>query len=503
MIHFRKFHKRFIFNSETIKYRSRSPRVDNLVVPGGTLAKARAGKQQIADKLQKAEELMLKLVDDPVVANELIPLKEKIKSKFAPIANALAAVDKAEADLPLATGLDKFFAVLGQFGVERLQELSEVQTARRIVALRPKFDDVAEQLLMPDNAEAWKAFKENPKADLYPGELQPEEVGKILVLRDDKNLDTIYHYQLPAGVTSTPAFPKQGVYFRTGANIFREITSPSSISYHFTGSAFLPAKDSERADFVPSDFSCKSSTVLGDAAHPQGELAAECALFRRLEFKNLVDEQSNKFKKSVLPMLDLVCTTPNISPLFRAYLHYQLLELVKVRPQAWGVQWVPAVLEHHEKLKDLGAVDLRSGDWMVPARADLHEKKFAEFYNELAGFSCQKPVRSRQVLTQKAFEAGFAFAGLVGVDGNPALRIDAETSGELWGLAADSSKLARLYTVDHGKPAPVAGARPQPLTPLFIWKGDHAAILRDAAKTAGVTEESLKAATTALPPLFR
>jgi hypothetical protein len=317
------------------------------------------------------------------------------------------------------------------------------------------------------------------------------------------------------------------VYATGTGGVKGELRGATEARYDFIATVYVPRATDRAAAFAPQTFKCLAKNMGAENIMPLGEIAPECVAFTRIGFDALVDVQANKFRKPLLPMLDAVLAAPaEISPLFRAYLHYQLLDLLKVRPQAWGAHWSPALLEHHTRLKDIGVAELGSKSWMVPSQVDEFAKKLADFYRDIGAVDYMKqargqlaagrggkddrlkPVsymeqaRGQLAVIQKAYEAGIAYAGFVAADGKPALCGGAQGDAEIWGLAADSDKLVRLYRFSKGQTAPVSDQRPQSFTPLFAWNADRKAVLREAAKAIGLAADDL-ASLPSLPPLLR
>jgi len=133
---------------------------------------------------------------------------------------------------------------------------------------------------------------------------------------------------------------------------------------------------------------CNSRQPLTDVNLGQiGGPTPESGLLRRIGLDAWINDAGDKFRRSLLLMLDELRAGEKVSPVFKAYVHWRLLEIEAIRPLEWGARVVPSLESDRAALKDMGIAELRSGDWMVPVRLQRWEGKLAGFYKRTQAVS--------------------------------------------------------------------------------------------------------------------
>ena len=63
--------------------------------------------------------------------------------------------------------------------------------------------------------------------------------------------------------------------------------------------------------------------------------------------------ESGKIREKSMEMLEVVIAEKTISPLLKAYLHREIVELMKNKPASWGVALSNQLLTDYENLVNL------------------------------------------------------------------------------------------------------------------------------------------------------
>jgi hypothetical protein len=168
-----------------------------------------------------------------------------------------------------------------------------------------------------------------------------------------------------------------------------------------------------------------------------------------------------------------------------------------LRPEEWGLQWSPDTARHIQRLNDLGAFSLKSGDWMVPDQSAKYEASLQTCFARVRGLSLEKEARLLQQLARETCQTDFSYAGFVDGTGQAVLRQIVPPVPEYWGWGSNSRSTVLLVRKTAAGPSFVAS--PMPYTPLFIFNGDRQRLLHEIghslsyppSQTAGI-----------LPPFF-
>jgi hypothetical protein len=177
----------------------------------------------------------------------------------------------------------------------------------------------------------------------------------------------------------------------------------------------------------------------------------------------------------------------------------RLFDLARLRPEAWGMTWCPGAARHLQALKDLGALDLKSGDWMASLPISKYEAGFDRYFAQARKIPLEKEAALLQLLTQQTCLTDFAYAGYLDSDGHPVLRRNSAALTEFWGWGSSPESAVLLLR----RPAGSAGfdkmAEPLPCTPLFIFNGDRRGLLNDTARNLSFPTDQMAGI---LPPFF-
>ena len=423
-----------------------------------------------------------------------------LRTTVAPYEEALVKLDKADVAMRQATTLEQYYSALEGYDAEYLRQLPEVRAARKIGTAKLSLMEVERLLLMPGDLDGWAVFLKNPTVSGLPKNVMPAELSSWLSLRDDDNLRDIYRYDIPR-VTQRPPLQTQFIYSR--GPLVKLSSSVDSLGgrFQFLATIFIPSPQEQTATFAKQQaYMCNHPTAEGEIVTLPGGMSSETVLIGKIGLPELIDSNGEKFKKSVNVMLDELRADEKVNPVFKAYLHWRLLEIEGIRPLEWGARIVPSIESDRAELKELGVAEIRSGDWMVPIQVQRWGTKLTGFYNRTRTASYTKQARFFERLLSDAHLAGIKYAGYIGTDGTLILTSEGSRSQRLWGLSEDGLRLIMLGSGDsNGSTKP---AKAQPMSPVFVCGREPAELLSAASEKAQI-DWHLGAIRTYLSPLFQ
>lgn len=178
----------------------------------------------------------------------------------------------------------------------------------------------------------------------------------------------------------------------------------------------------------------------------------------------LYDTDRGVFTAAPIEMLDRVLAS-DASPLFKAWVHREILNILVERPEQWGPAFSPEARRDDLRLKGIMPIPIDHLAWLTP-------EKYADLSRRLSSFYAEKraPYRpaaeARRELVREVLRGGVVFAGKTGLDGRPVGKVDAGEPGtRLFGLA-ESGEPAVLGVTD-ATGAAVLDTPAAPLTPLL------------------------------------
>jgi hypothetical protein len=167
--------------------------------------------------------------------------------------------------------------------------------------------------------------------------------------------------------------------------------------------------------------------------------------------------------KPLLDILDSIKDSRESSPLFRAYLFLSLMNLMRLQPDAWGINYSPSALADEQQIKNITHGQLSSGDWFVSSKMNAYSDKLGAFFASAQKVSYAKQARGIIALAQAVAVDNLHYVGFVGLDGKPNY-VEGATGGEVWGYGVLKQPvlLAQKVGSDQSLMAPA-----MPLSPLF------------------------------------
>jgi hypothetical protein len=398
--------------------------------------------------------------------------------------------ETTQASLQEASGLEEYLTTLVHLADSPFAAAAQRDAVAEISRLRINETTLLGELLLPDDKDAWDSLTNTAswRTAYMPGQPSAQEKEAFLKLRDDKNMQDIYAYQLVTN--SRPGNP-----FQTHP-VFAQGLITLDRAGQNSGLVYDPAERRNAPHFSQQTYSDWDYIKIIKLFRTQ-----ECDAYDRLGLGEWIDSNTGNFQKPVLQLFDQLNQDDNSSAIFRAFVTIKLYELARMRPLDWGLQWAPDAARNIRRLEELGAGDLQSGDWMVRGQAAKYEKELRMFFAEARTVPLWNEAQFHCELARQTCEQGFLFAGFVGLDGAPILRRIVIPRAEYWGWDARSASASLLFRRASDGAALEKLGEPMPCTPLLVFPGDRRKILLDAQPAAGAAASAASAASV-LPPFF-
>jgi Tfp pilus assembly protein FimT len=392
--------------------------------------------------------------------------------------------DATQASLQQAPGVEEYLQTLDHLAESPFAAAAQRDAVAEISRLRINEPTLLGELLLPDDKDAWDSLTNTAswRPAFMPGQPSAQEKEAYLKLRDDKNMQDIYAYELVTN--SRPGNP-----FQTHPVFAQGLITPDRAGQE-SGLIYDPMERRNAPHFMQQAYSDWDYVKVTKLFRTQ-----ECDAYERLGLGEWIDSNTGNYQKPMLQLFDQLSQDDNSSAIFRAFVTMKLYELARMRPLDWGLQWAPDAARNIRKLQELGAGELQSGDWMARSQVAKHEKELQMVFAGARTVSLEKEAQFLRQLARQTCEQGFLFAGFVGLDGAPVLRRIIIPGAEYWGWDARSSTAGLLFRrASNGGNLEKLG-EPMPCTPLLVFPGDRRKILLDARQAAGATAA-------VLPPFF-
>src|SRR5262249_14349070 len=145
------------------------------------------------------------------------------------------------------------------------------------------------------------------------------------------------------------------------------------------------------------------------------------------------------YAQPLLASLDAIKDSEQGSPIFRAYLLCQLVELMQFQPDEWGLSFCPSARADVAEIHRLVGGKIASGDWFVPSKINAWTPKLEQFFANAKSVSYAKQAAGNLALAQAVARTGLHYAGFVDLDEKPVLE-NSQPHGDIWGYDAISKR---------------------------------------------------------------
>ena len=399
-------------------------------------------------------------------------LKELVKEQKGAI-SALGELGEVEDGVGQAKNLKEYFFALEKLLQNDAFEKSKSEHVRTVLSHRKKFSnddgELRSKLFIQGPAEIWEKV-EAGEITLHPDESRGE-FDHIMALLSRPDILNIWKYQFVkyegqtvGGVYRT--LEKPGMHSYSYGPVKEEqieqkfndqgqpISDPTTTkiqvgSFHYMGKvAGRELTSLHKGGFIQGDM------VIG------GELTAE-STFLQQQIERRLDPNTKSVAGPLMEMLEVVIAEPTISPLLKAFLHREIVELMKKKPTAWGVGLSNQLLEDYQSLLSVVKIKIRPTDWMDFKANETLAAKLTQFYKSIGKRDYFPEAKFTLGVLKSLQKVEFAYIGHIDLSGKP--RFIGSASPIYWGLSGDGGtyQLNESKAAAHIPYSPLVGMNPR------------------------------------------
>ncbi|MBG30420.1 MAG: hypothetical protein CMI31_10530 [Opitutae bacterium] len=200
--------------------------------------------------------------------------------------------------------------------------------------------------------------------------------------------------------------------------------------------------------------------------------------FVQEQIERRLNSENRKVLKPLLDLLDALLLDPQISPLFKAYMHDKLFEIMSMRADEWGVRLSPYLKKDHEQLKAIMQLPLKVTDWMSPTSYQAMQAQLTTFYRPLGQRRYGSEVKFNLSFLRGLTGVNFPFAGYVDERGNPRYLDSGKPPAFVWCVSREEGKLSLERYV---------GSNALLFSPLLTVDKDLEAVFKKALLESGAS----------------
>lgn len=436
-------------------------------------------------------------------------MKAEISDLAARVENStktLQAYDSALAGLAVATSTEEYAKEIEKLSQVPLPRSPVIKAAQQLTTKKLDANQFLGSMILPGAPEAWAAIKDPKDLDIVP---QPDqtrevEVDRLRELLNDKNIAGVYEAKLQDRDGHASSFRGRKIFIRGKL----DVSDNGDGTTRASGSVYDPTISGGRINFEQQTFvhTYSMATGLQSGMRVDGQKESEASqAMQQFALKQLVNSDGSKYMQSILAAMDKVAISREAPPLVKAYVLNELSKIASLRPNVWGLVWVPSFYSDTAEIKQLAGGNIDSSDWMVPAKSQESEK-FSNWFKQRREFSYVAQQSVNRALAKAALQAGLTVCGYVGLQGDYVQSRYAPPANvtELWALEEGTGTPAVVYSRESGLPdAPfVSKAKAMPLSPVFCLPIDTAGAVKSALKSAQIPEDLAPLYASGFPPLF-
>ncbi len=380
---------------------------------------------------------------------ELIEMRSQIISKIKKAGEAKASTGSANSVEDYLFSLEK--------GLEAdAFSANEIQSVRTVLSHRNKFSnekgELRKKLFLKGPPDIWDKLEKGEISLMT--EDSKEEYDYLKSLLERYQLLNLWSYRLVectplktarAGIYNTNKKPMmqllaygEVVEKKSQKNFDDEgqpISNPS-VTITQTGMFHWNGKQEGR-EFPSTHFNGGIKGFMLDSA-----LLSSESKFIRLKIDRRMDPNTRTLISPLMEMLEVVIAEQTVSVLLKAYLHMEIVELMKKKPAAWGVALSGQLLQDYQELLAKVRVRIRPTDWMDSQNYKELSAVLAEFYRKLGKRDYFSESRFTLDLLGELQKIDFGYVGYVDAAGQK--RFADSAPPVYWGLQKGTGNQLKL-----------------------------------------------------------
>ncbi len=399
---------------------------------------------------------------EQTVRSRLDVLTKEVDALASSANEALAS----RAQLGQARSLEDYHSSFEKLAANSLTSDPTVAAAHALASKNPDWAGAAQHILLPGDPATWAFLKTAGDARLQPMTDDPKE--DIAFTRLVRN-DILGNTYIADWVTIKN--DKE-----TARSTVMLVGAPNGTPRIWDGGEELIQMGKKiKPDGTTENLEANWKRFTGQTANGDKfdnvRLAPESKLMESI--KPALDSLNGAIREPLLRLLDDVRANPDASPILKAYLEQELLKIMQMRPQDWGLAFSPTAKADALALAKITGGSLLPSDWMFPPSPQLAEdlKTFFQLTSKVHYY--QEATANLQALL-KTQAIPLRFAGYVNLEQTPQLPDGLPANATLWGCGPDGQWSA-LYSLHDRQAGRISGApEPARLTPL-VYTDENAA----------------------------
>jgi hypothetical protein len=426
------------------------------------------------------------------IASQVLRRSAEVRAKFSAYDRELQKLDQAISALQRGRTMGDYSNAIGVIASSAFSSSAWVRAASGVQGLHPDNETALRFLLGATNETLWKFIKQDHSSLFIPSVDLPAE--KDLFDDLDNNVAVKGNHQRVRLWLDSEG--KNTVEWITTAPLTNKPESWQPIQ------VYEPSASPNTCAFSPRQyglFGGRAYYILAGLPRiPIYQVEPLPSLYETAAFYSVGLDKAlapGRHSKPLLEVLDTLKESSAGSPIFRAYLFQQLVDIMQLQPESRGLVFAPDVQKHRTQINNLAGGSIGNGDWFVSIKVNSYAGKLEEFFGSIKGGSYLAQAERLLTLDHDAARSGFQYVGFVGLDGQPIIP-DSSVSGELWGYSAARKQPVLL---GHRTGSEVSMATPGlELSPLFVLASPRDQLLDKARVNP---QDPLYAGV--LPPLFQ
>jgi hypothetical protein len=418
-----------------------------------------------------------------------------LAAKSERTADLVRSYESATSGLAASTTLEEYGKALEKLLQVQLPRSPAVKAAHHVLTKKLDTHHVLGSVILPGAPAVWAPTKTASDFDAVPRPKQTREAEVDILRRlvNEENLVNIHESTIQESIDSVPSATRK-IYSRGKLDITTD---------WIFGIAYEPSRSAAAVDFKEKAYLRYVKPRSDVRGEKESDVSKAMRDFR-IERSISAGDGSN-YKENLLAVMDNVAANRSMPALAKAYVLQQLSKVVQLRAPEWGLAWVPALDSDLAEIKQLAGGTIESGDWMVPAKAQVGQR-LADWFKKRDGMSYQTQQRVNRMLAKFAFEAGLVVCGYVDEQGRlvETQKDSATGATELWGLDVVTGNPTVMFAKSAPSPDSsfVLKGTPLPFTPLFKlpWRTED--VLQQAFRVANVPEDAQALYLAGVPPIF-
>ena len=451
------------------------------------LEKSETQMAALAALMQKINTCEVEYANQLSLRSDLLKRSNTVRARLAAFDGEITYLDDNLAALTKVETLKEFNQTINLVAASDFSRSPPVMAASAVAALNLNEETTLRIILGLTNADTW-AFVKMGTGRFVPETVLPAERSILQQLNNDPAVSSNLHryrFWLDPDGSQTREWITVGTLDNTLG--WKRIVAWPSSQY------------AAIVQFEGHDYGCfggqyrLSPTEIVYRLEDLGNLKDAAVFYSAGLDKEL---SGDGYARPLLEVLDSIKDSHEGSPIFRAWLLLNLMDLMKLQPDAWGLSFCPAAQADEAQIIRIVGGQLYSGDWLVGSEAKRFNEKLEQFFESRKSVSYTKQAAGLYALARSVAQPGLRYVGFIGLDGRPNfVGGSAPRVGEIWGCNSNHRPVL-LTTKTGGNNSFLEPTLP--LSPLFVLDGQRNEFLVRAGVNPGdPTFQDV------LPPLFQ